>query len=299
MTAMTVNACTGALATVTPLVGDLDKYIRYINQLPILSEKEEEDLACRLRDHNDLEAARQLVLSHLRVVVSVARNFLGYGLPFGDLIQEGNIGLMRAVRLFNPDRGVRLVSYALHWVRAYIYDFIQKNVRMVKSSTTRVKRKLFFNLRAMKRGSGAIGHQEAEEISEKLDVPIESVMEMDGALSHHDLSLDMPINAEGTSPIEHLEAETARPDQMMEAKDEQRLHTEGLQTALAQLDERSQKIVRARWLSDAPATLHQLAAELSISHERVRQIEVRAFKKMREHLSAHYIELPQPSKANG
>lgn len=283
------SSSNGALTLAAPLLGNLESYIRYTNQIPMLSEKEELDLACRLRDHNDLEAARQLVLSHLRLVVSVARNFLGYGLPLGDLIQEGNVGLMKAVRRFDPDRKVRLVSYALHWVRAYIYDFIQKNARMVKSSTTKAKRKLFFNLRAMKRDFGAISHSEAKEIAEKLNVPLADVMSMDGALAHHDVPLESQSEEDmGLSPIEYLEAENARPDQMLEAKDDNRLHTEGLQNAIGLLDERSQKIVKARWLSEQPSTLHQLAGELSISHERVRQIEEQAFKKMRRYLQAEY-----------
>lgn len=277
-----------ALTVPSPLVGNLDSYIRYTNQLPILSEDEEHKLAIRLRDHNDTDAARQLVLSHLRLVVSTARGFIGYGLALGDLIQEGNIGLMKAVRRFDPDRKIRLVSYALYWIRAHIYDFIQKNVRMVKATTTKAKRKLFFNLRQLKHGLGSIQHAEAKEISKKLNVSMKDIIEMDGLLSAQDVPIEGNNNDDELSPIEYLAAESGNPEQMLQAQEEEHMHSVGLQNAIAKLDARSQRIVQARWLSGEQATLHELSAELGISHERVRQIEEKAFLVMRKYLKREY-----------
>jgi len=278
-----------ALTISTPSVGNLESYIRYTNQLPILSEEQEQELAKRLRDHNDTDAARQLVLSHLRLVVSTARNFIGYGLPYGDLIQEGNIGLMKAVRRFDPDRKVRLVSYALFWIRAHIYDFIQKNLRMVKAATTKAKRKLFFNLRQLKNDFGSLHHKEAKEISKKLNVSMNDVIDVNSLLSTHDIPIEGNANEDGElAPIEYLSSESGNPEQMLLAQDDEHMQTVGIQNALAQLDDRSQRIVKARWLSDQQSTLHQLAAELGISHERVRQIEEKAFMVMRKYLKRQY-----------
>lgn len=284
---MAVNS--KALTIPSPLIGNLESYIRYTNQLPMLTEVEEHSLAVRLRENDDVEAARQLIMSHLRLVVATARNFVGYGLALGDLIQEGNIGLMKAVRRFDPYRNTRLVSYALYWIRAHIYDFIQKNLRMVKSATTKAKRKLFFNLRQLKSDSGSLKHEEAKMISEKLNVSMGDVVDVDALMSAQDVPLDGYSTDEGEiSPAEYLAAESGTPDQMMEAADEERMHTTGLQKALDKLDDRSRRIVNARWLSGEQLTLHQLAQELGVSHERIRQIEEKAFKVMRIYLKREF-----------
>jgi RNA polymerase sigma-32 factor len=267
--------------------GSIEAYIQAAKRVPMLSENDELDLARRFRDENDLAAARQLVLSHLRLVVAVARGYLGYGLPHADLIQEGNVGLMKAVKRFDPERGVRLVSFAMHWIKAEIHEYILKNWRLVKIATTKAQRKLFFNLRSLKQSFAALGPDEVAAIARKLGVKPAEVMEMETRMSGGDIALE-PTDGEEEehfAPIAYLAAESnVEPLAQIERKQHDRLQNEGLQTALAALDERSQVIIRRRWLVEdgvAAATLHELAAEYGVSAERIRQIEARAMQKMR------------------
>ncbi len=268
--------------------GSLDSYIQTINRFPILSQQEETDLARRLRDHEDLEAARQLIVSHLRVVVSVARGYMGYGLPQADLIQEGNIGLMKAVKRFDPERGVRLVSFAVHWIRAEMHEFILRNWRMVKIATTKAQRKLFFNLRSMKPGLNTLGSEEVKAMAKTLGVKPEEVVEMETRLGGQDVALE-PLNDDGEesyAPIAYLADANAEPGRVLEHAQDERLRSEGLSNALASLDPRSRRIIETRWLREKDqATLHDLAAEFGVSAERIRQIEVKAMQKMRGHIS--------------
>jgi RNA polymerase sigma-32 factor len=266
-------------------VGNIDAYIAAAKRFPILSEEEEFRLARRFRDEDDLEAARQLVLSHLRLVISIARGYLGYGLPHADLIQEGNIGLMKAVKRFDPRQGVRLVSFAIHWIKAEIHEYVLRNWRLVKLATTKAQRKLFFNLRGMKPGSEALTPAQVGDVACRLNVKPEEVVEMETRLSGHDLALEAGSgDEEGFAPIAYLGDSRNEPTRVLEARDREYLHGEGLQTALADLDERSRRIVEARWLSESPATLHDLADEFGVSAERIRQIEVRAMQKMKTRL---------------
>ena len=264
--------------------GSLDSYIQSVNRFPILSQQEETDLARRFRDHEDLDAARQLIMSHLRVVVSIARGYLGYGLPQADLIQEGNIGLMKAVKRFDPDRGVRLVSFAVHWIRAEMHEFILRNWRIVKIATTKAQRKLFFNLRSMKSGLDTLGADEVNSMAKQLGVKAEEVVEMETRLSGKDVALE-PLNDDGEdsfAPIAYLTDSRAAPDHIIENEQSAHLRSEGLEKALASLDPRSRRIVEARWLRETDqATLHDLAAEFGVSAERIRQIENKAMQKMR------------------
>jgi len=263
-------------------VGNIDAYIQAAKQFPILTEEEEFRLARRLRDEEDVDAARQLVLSHLRLVVSIARGYLGYGLPHADLIQEGNIGLMKAVKRFDPSHGVRLVSFAMHWIKAEIHEYVLKNWRMVKVATTKAQRKLFFNLRSMKPGSESLTPTQVADISHQLSVKPEEVMEMETRLSGHDLALETGNDDEDAfAPIAYLQDSRSEPGRVLESRATDHLHGEGLQMALQSLDERSRRIVEARWLSDDPATLHDLAAEFGVSAERIRQVETKAMQKMR------------------
>ena len=267
-------------------VGNIDAYIQAAKRFPILTEEEEFRLATRFREENDLEAARQLVLSHLRVVISVARGYLGYGLPHADLIQEGNIGLMKAVKRFDPKQGVRLVSFAIHWIKAEIHEYVLKNWRMVKVATTKAQRKLFFNLRSLKSGSETLTPAQIADISHQLSVKPEDVVEMETRLSGHDLALDGgQDDEESFAPIAYLEDSRSEPVRVLESRAADHLQGEGLQMALADLDARSRRIVEARWLSDEPATLHDLAAEFGVSAERIRQIESKAMQKMRSSLA--------------
>ena len=247
-------------------------------------QQEETDLARRFRDHEDLDAARQLIMSHLRVVVSIARGYLGYGLPQADLIQEGNIGLMKAVKRFDPDRGVRLVSFAVHWIRAEMHEFILRNWRIVKIATTKAQRKLFFNLRSMKSGLDTLGADEVNSMAKQLGVKAEEVVEMETRLSGKDVALE-PLNDDGEdsfAPIAYLTDSRAAPDHIIENEQSAHLRSEGLEKALASLDPRSRRIVEARWLRETDqATLHDLAAEFGVSAERIRQIENKAMQKMR------------------
>ncbi|MFA5370917.1 MAG: RNA polymerase sigma factor RpoH [Sideroxydans sp.] len=265
-------------------VGSLEGYVQAVNRFPILTHDEEVALATRFKQESDLDAARQLVLSHLRVVVSVARGFSGYGLPQADLIQEGNIGLMKAVKRFDPERGVRLVSFALHWIRAEIHEYVVRNWRMVKIATTKAQRKLFFNLRSMKTGLEPLRPQQVSEIAQKLNVSEHDVVEMEARFAGHELALDPATTNEDDSyaPIQYLaDGEEHEPLAILESSEQEHLQTAGLAKALDSLDERSRRIVEARWLQeDRTATLHELAAEFKVSAERIRQIEQKALGRM-------------------
>ena len=266
-------------------VGNIDAYIAAAKRFPILTEEEEFRLATRFREEEDLEAARQLVLSHLRLVISIARGYLGYGLPHADLIQEGNIGLMKAVKRFDPAQGVRLVSFAIHWIKAEIHEYVLRNWRMVKLATTKAQRKLFYNLRSMKPGSEALTPTQVADVAHQLSVKPEEVVEMETRLSGHDIALEAGSDdEEGFAPIAYLEDTRSEPTRVLERRDRDHLQSEGLQTALSGLDERSRRIVEARWLSEDPATLHDLAAEFGVSAERIRQIEAKAMQKMKTRL---------------
>ncbi len=304
-----MNAATTALSlrdpwALVPSLGNLDAYISAVNRLPMLSQSEEVELGRRLRDQGDLQAAGQLVLSHLRLVVSVSRQYLGYGLPQGDLIQEGNVGLMKAVKRFNPEQGVRLVSYALHWIKAEIHEYILKNWRMVKVATTKAQRKLFFNLRSMKQGfkgeaTDADTHRstltpaEVATVARELNVKPDEVVEMETRLSGGDVSLEPQVDdgEESYAPIAYLADERSEPTRALQARHRDWLASDGIVQALQALDDRSRRIVEERWLnvnddSSGGMTLHELAAEYGVSAERIRQIEVAALKKMRKALEA-------------
>lgn len=271
-------------------IGSIEGYVQTVNRFPILSQEEEFELATRFRTENDLDAARQLVLSHLRVVVSVARGYTGYGLPQADLIQEGNIGLMKAVKRYDPDRGVRLVSFALHWIRAEIHEFVVRNWRMVKIATTKAQRKLFFNLRSMKQGLESLKPQQISEIAQQLNVSEHDVVDMEARFAGHEITLEPSNDGQDDccAPIQYLaDNEAYEPSHILETAEHERLQTSGLAAALSGLDERSRRIVEARWLSEGEtATLHDLAAEFKVSAERIRQIEQKALSKMQLALSA-------------
>ena len=275
-----------ALAFPTPAsLGSLDHYIQAVNRFPLLTPEQEGSLARRWRDNEDLDAARQLVLSHLRLVVAVSRSYLGYGLPQGDLIQEGNVGLMKAVRRFDPDRGVRLVSFALHWIKAEMHEYILRNWRLVKVATTKAQRKLFFNLRSMKTSAHALTGAETAAIAKELGVKPEEVVEMETRLSGHDVALDpVPTDDDEHSyaPIAWLTDPADEPAGILERRQLQERRSDGLKGALAKLDPRSRRIIEARWLVESePATLQDLADEYGVSAERIRQIETKALKQMR------------------
>jgi len=291
--------------SMVPPLGNLDAYISAANRLPLLTLEEEQNFARSLRDHNDLESAGALILSHLRLVVSISRQYLGYGLPHGDLIQEGNIGLMKAVKRFDPDQGVRLVSYAMHWIKAEIHEYILKNWRMVKVATTKAQRKLFFNLRSMKQGFKAdaaaadaethrdtLSPSEVSAMATKLNVKREEVLEMETRLSGGDVLLDPSPSDDGDDafgPIAYLADATQEPTAQLESRARDRLSSDGIATALEALDERSRRIVEERWLKvnddgSGGMTLHELAADYGVSAERIRQIEVAAMKKMKKAL---------------
>jgi RNA polymerase sigma-32 factor len=273
-------------------LGNLDAYISAVNRLPMLSHDDEVRLGRNLKENNDLGAAQELVLSHLRLVVSIARGYLGYGLPHADLIQEGNIGLMKAVKRFDPDQGVRLVSYAMHWIKAEIHEYILKNWRLVKVATTKAQRKLFFNLRSHKQGLDAMTPAQIDQLAKSLDVKREEVIEMETRLSGRDIALESPTDDEDDkfAPIAYLSSEQSEPTRVLEAEQVTRLHSEGLETALSKLDPRSRRIVEARWLANddgSGATLHTLAEEFGVSAERIRQIEAAALKKMKTALTPY------------
>ena len=268
--------------------GSLEAYIQTVNRFPVLSAEEEQGLARRFRDEGDLEAARQLVLSHLRLVVAIARGYLGYGLPHADLIQEGNIGLMKAVKRYDPERGVRLVSFAIHWIKAEIHEYILRNWRLVKVATTKAQRKLFFNLRSMKKGLAPLSTKDVARVADELKVKPEEVVEMETRLSGQELAFEGERDdEEAYAPVHYLADEGAEPFRVLEAEESERVRAEGLQKALATLDARSRRIVEARWLREKDtATLHDLAAEFNVSAERIRQIEAKALDKMRRLLPA-------------
>jgi len=277
-----------ALTFPVPATGSLDQYIQSVNRMPMLSEQQEVDLATRLRDEGDVDAARQLVMSHLRVVVAIARGYLGYGLPHADLIQEGNIGLMKAVKRFDPARGVRLVSFAIHWIKAEIHEYILKNWRLVKIATTKAQRKLFFNLRGMKKDSTTLQPAEVQSIATQLGVKPEEVVEMETRLTGRDIPLDAGSDDddERFAPIAYLPDPHAEPSEVLAQTQLAHLQDIGLKTALASLDDRSRTIVQRRWLTEGDsATLHELAAEYGVSAERIRQIEAKAMQKMRSQLA--------------
>ena len=270
-------------------LGSLDAYISAANRFPLLTEAEEKDYARRLRADGDVEAARALVLSHLRLVIAVARGYLGYGLPHADLIQEGNVGLMKAVKRFDPERGVRLVSFAIHWIKAEIHEYILRNWRLVKIATTKAQRKLFFNLRSLKSSLATLNADEVQVVARQLGVKPEEVVEMETRITGGDVSLEASSDDddERFAPIAYLADLRDEPSQALERKQAARLQDEGLKGALANLDERSRRIVERRWLTEGEAaTLHELAAEYGVSAERIRQIEVKAMQKMKGQLAA-------------
>jgi RNA polymerase sigma-32 factor len=290
--------------SLVPSLGNLDAYISAVGRLPMLTQQEEVSLGQKLRDHGDLDSAGRLVLSHLRLVVSISRQYLGYGLPQGDLIQEGNVGLMKAVKRFDPEQGVRLVSYAMHWIKAEIHEYILKNWRMVKVATTKAQRKLFFNLRSMKQGFRAVAAEgdthrntltpaEVGIVARELNVKPEEVVEMETRLSGGDIALE-PLNddsEEDFAPIAYLADERGEPGNAIEARQRDWMAGDGIAQALEVLDPRSRRIVEERWLkvnddSSGGMTLHELAAEYGVSAERIRQIEVAAMKKMRKAIEA-------------
>ena len=267
-----------------PPIASLDLYIQAVNRIPLLTAEEETRLAKKLKEEEDLEAARLLIMSHLRLVVSIARRFNGYGLSFGDLIQEGNVGLMKAVKRYDYENGARLVSFAVHWIKAEIHEFVLKNWRIVKVATTKAQRKLFFNLRSMKSSLDSLSNKEIHQISEELNVKVSDVTEMETRLSGSDLTLDpLGDNEEDDySPISYLQSANLEPSAVLEQKQMSLAQKEGLATALANLDDRSRAIIEARWLNgDDQSTLHELAAQYGVSAERIRQIEAQAMKKMK------------------
>jgi RNA polymerase sigma-32 factor len=304
----TMNTAATALSvrdpwSMVPSLGNLDAYITAVNRLPMLTLQEETSLGRRLRDSGDIEAAGRLVLSHLRLVVSISRQYLGYGLPQGDLIQEGNVGLMKAVKRFDPEQGVRLVSYAMHWIKAEIHEYILKNWRMVKVATTKAQRKLFFNLRSIKQGMkadaldadthrGTLTPAEVATMAKQLNVKPDEVIEMETRLSGGDVALEPQSDdgEESYAPIAYLADDSNEPTRAIEARQRDWLAGDGITQALGTLDERSRRIVEERWLkvnddSSGGMTLHDLAAEYGVSAERIRQIEVAAMKKMRKALA--------------
>jgi len=279
-----------ALTFPTPAsLGSLDHYIQAVNRFPLLTAEQEIDLGRRLVRDNDLDAARHLVLSHLRLVVAVSRKYVGYGLPQADLIQEGNIGLMKAVRRFDPERGVRLVSFALHWIRAEIHEYVLRNWRLVKIATTKAQRKLFFNLRSMKANPGSLSSAEANAIAKDLGVKPEEVFEMETRLTGRDVPLDPQPEEDGdtVTPISYLTDAENEPVQILERAESAANRTSGLKRALAALDPRSRSIIESRWLrEDDPATLQDLADVYGVSAERIRQIESKALQSMRSQMGA-------------
>jgi RNA polymerase sigma-32 factor len=278
--------------------GSLEAYIQTVSRFPILSAEQERSLARRLRQDNDLDAARELVLSHLRLVVAVARGYLGYGLPHADLIQEGNVGLMKAVKRFDPDRGVRLVSFAIHWIKAEIHEYVLRNWRLVKVATTKAQRKLFFNLRSMRSGLGPMSGKDIARIASELRVKPEEVAEMETRLTGQEIAFEAEREDEDAyAPVNWLAAERdAEPLSQLEAKETEQGRAAGLEKALQALDARSRRIVESRWLREKDSlTLHDLAAEFKVSAERIRQIEAKALDKMKKALQAQTGKPRSPS----
>jgi RNA polymerase sigma-32 factor len=268
-------------------LGSLDQYIQAAHAIPVLSAEEERELATRLREMNDLDAAKRLVLSHLRFVVHVARGYAGYGLQLGDLIQEGNVGLMKAVRRFDPNVGVRLVSFAVHWIRAEIHEFVLRNWRLVRVATTKAQRKLFFNLRKAKKHLGWLSKEEAEAVAADLGVTTRDVAEMEQRLSGRDVSFDPDPEEDATfAPATYLPSPNSDPAHAAERDNSDANDHDRLEDALAKLDDRSRSILSRRWLAESKATLHELAAEYGVSAERIRQIEANAIAKLKKQLAA-------------
>lgn len=269
---------------------NLETYIQTVKQIPILSVDEERTLAHRLQEHGDIEAARQMVLSHLRFVVHIARSYSGYGLAQADLIQEGNVGLMKAVKRFDPEYGVRLVSFAVHWIKAEIHEFILRNWRIVKVATTKAQRKLFFNLRSSKKRLAWLNNDETEAVAKDLGVEPKVVREMEGRMTSHDMAFDGPMNddedAGWQAPVHYLDDHRYNPATQLEQADWQQDSSQRLKLAMGELDERSQDILRRRWLGENKATLHELADEYGVSAERIRQLEKNAMKKIHTHMVA-------------
>jgi RNA polymerase sigma-32 factor len=266
-------------------VGTFDNYLSLVARMPRLTAEQEYDLALRYRDEGDIDAARQLVMSNLRFVAHVARGYAGYGLPLADIVQEGNIGLMKAVKRFDPDMGVRLVSFAVHWIKAEIHEFVIKNWRIVKVATTKAQRKLFFNLRKLKKDSSALSLDDAEAIAENLDVDVKTVYEMERRLDGHDVCLepsaDEDADERNVAPIAYLQQQNADPALLLENSDWQEQKEDRLMHAMAGLDERSRDILASRWLVEEKATLHELADKYQVSAERIRQLEQNAMKKLK------------------
>ena len=269
---------------------DASAYMNTVNKMPVLNAEQERALAVQFRENEDIDAARELVMAHLRDVVKVARGFMGYGLPLTDLIQEGNIGLMKAVKRYDPEHGVRLVSYAVHWIKAEIYDYVLKNWRIVKVATTKAQRKLFFNLRKSKKKLGWLTNEDVNNLSENLNVDVKTVREMESRLSGSDVSFDMPADTDddsfSASPEQYLTNETADPAYIVAQQEYTSQRNASLSLAIKELDHRSRDIVTRRWLSDEKPTLHDLAAEYGVSAERIRQIEKRAMERMKDVIAA-------------
>ncbi len=290
-----IPAASHALVLHPGSVGSIDAYIQVVNRVPLLTAEEEVSLARQFRDRDDLDAAGRLVMSHLRLVVAVARNYLGYGLAHADLIQEGNIGLMKAVKRFDPERGVRLVSFALHWIKAEIHEYILRNWRLVKVATTKAQRKLFFNLRSMKQGLGTMSPDEIDGVARELNVKPQEVSEMETRLAGGDIALEGRIEdgEEEFAPIAYLADEDSEPTEVLQRREHDMLQSDGVRQAIEQLDSRSRRIIEARWLNEdadgrvGTATLHELAEEFGVSAERIRQIEAKALQKMRAALAAY------------
>ncbi|RDU99916.1 RNA polymerase sigma factor RpoH [Trinickia dinghuensis] len=292
--AASAGALTLAPSMLPGQLGNIDAYIQAVNRIPMLSAEEERELATDYRQKASLDSARRLVMSHLRLVVSIARNYLGYGLPHADLIQEGNIGLMKAVKRFDPEQNVRLVSYAIHWIKAEIHEYILRNWRMVKVATTKAQRKLFFNLRSHKQGLHAFTPDEIDGLAKELNVKREEVSEMETRLSGGDVALEGQVEdgEESFAPIAYLADSHSEPTAVLAARQNDRLQTDGIAQALESLDARSRRIIEARWLNVADdgsggSTLHELADEFGVSAERIRQIEASAMKKMRTALAEY------------
>ena len=265
-------------------VDNLDTYIRQVNSFPMLSAEQERELAVQFHGDNDLQAAQRLIMSNLRFVVSIARGYMGYGLAFNDLVQEGNIGLMKAVKRFSPDHEVRLISYAVHWIKAEIHEFVLRNWRIVKVATTKAQRKLFFKLRSSKKRLGWFSQEEVNDVADKLGVKPETVMEMESRLNAHDLAYDNPLDDDDDNhyaPAAYLSDMRADPAQQLEADDWNSQHENTMMSSLQNLDDRSRTIIQRRWLDEDKATLHELADQYQISAERIRQLESNALKKLR------------------
>ena len=276
--------------------GDLNAYIQGVYSIPVLTSDEERELAKAFESEEDLDAARQLVLAHLRFVVHIARSYSGYGLPLGDLIQEGNVGLMKAVKRFDPARGVRLVSFAVHWIKAEIHEFILRNWRIVKVATTKAQRKLFFNLRSKKKNLGWLSHDEAKAVARDLGVEVAQVVQMEGRLAARDAAFDAPAEADDeefvTAPVYYLEDKSMDPATVLEDSNWSENSVQGLVRGLETLDQRTRDIIERRWLVEDRATLHELAGEYDVSAERIRQIEQAGMKKIRKLMES---ELPRES----